>query len=153
MVMEGIAPLGTLDPQHAIARFATALAEPARAFAFMRGHGNPPRGMLVVFFPPMRSIPPLRHSKERPPQDGAEASDFEIELTSIESVAERRRRLRGTAIAKHALSHDSQASRSASLRAVAARSAEARMEGPNMPSRDLAPIVAGYPVARASANR
>ena len=107
----------------------------------------------MVFFPPMRSIPPLRHSKERPPQDGAEASDFEIELTSIESVAERRRRLRGTAIAKHALSHDSQASRSASLRAVAARSAEARMEGPNMPSRDLAPIVAGYPVARASANR
>jgi len=32
--MEGIAPLGTLDPQHAIAQFAKALADPARAFAF-----------------------------------------------------------------------------------------------------------------------
>ena len=65
--MEGIAPLGTLDPQHAIARFATALADPARAFAFIRGHGSPPRGMLVVFFPPMRSIPRFgTQKKDRP---------------------------------------------------------------------------------------
>src|SRR6516162_2314701 len=37
--MEGIAPLGTLDPQHAIAQLAKALADPARAFAFVR-HRN-----------------------------------------------------------------------------------------------------------------
>ena len=76
MVMEGIAPLGTLDPQHAIARFATALADPARAFAFMRGHGSPPRGMLRVFFPSLRSIPRLRHWKERPPE-GGHSSQFQ----------------------------------------------------------------------------
>ena len=34
-----------------------------------------------------------------------------------------------------------QASRSASLRASAARSAEARMEGPKMVSRDLVPMM------------
>jgi hypothetical protein len=44
--MEGIAPLGTLDSQHAIARFATALADPARAFAFVRGHRSPRAGCL-----------------------------------------------------------------------------------------------------------
>ena len=33
--MEGIAPLGTLDPQHVIAQLAKALADPARAFAFV----------------------------------------------------------------------------------------------------------------------
>ena len=33
VVMEGIAPLGTLDPQHVIAQLAKALADPARAFA------------------------------------------------------------------------------------------------------------------------
>jgi hypothetical protein len=44
--MEGIAPLGTLDPQHAIARFATALANPARAFAFMQVTGVPRAGCL-----------------------------------------------------------------------------------------------------------
>ena len=33
MVMEGIAPLGTLDPQHVIAQLAKALADPARTFA------------------------------------------------------------------------------------------------------------------------
>ena len=37
--MEGIAPLGTLDPQHAVAQFAKALTDPARAFAF----AGPPR--------------------------------------------------------------------------------------------------------------
>jgi hypothetical protein len=31
--MEGIAPLGTLDPQHVIAQLAKALADPARTFA------------------------------------------------------------------------------------------------------------------------
>jgi len=34
--MEGIAPLGTLDPQHAITQLVKALADPARAFAFVR---------------------------------------------------------------------------------------------------------------------
>jgi hypothetical protein len=34
--MEGIAPLGTLDPQHAIAQLVKALAYPARAFASVR---------------------------------------------------------------------------------------------------------------------
>jgi hypothetical protein len=34
--MEGIAPLGTLDLQHAIAQIVKALAYPARAFAFVR---------------------------------------------------------------------------------------------------------------------
>ena len=33
--MEGIAPLGTLDPQHVIAQLAKALADPARAFAIL----------------------------------------------------------------------------------------------------------------------
>ena len=37
--MEGIAPLGTLDPQHAIAQLVKALAHAARAFAFVR-HRN-----------------------------------------------------------------------------------------------------------------
>jgi hypothetical protein len=36
-----------------------------------------------------------------------------------------------------------QARRSASLRAAAARSADARMEGPNMLSRDLVPMAEG----------
>jgi hypothetical protein len=33
--MEGIAPLGTLHPQHAITQLDEALADPARAFAFV----------------------------------------------------------------------------------------------------------------------
>jgi len=37
--MEGIAPLGILDLQHAITRLVKALADPARAFAFVR-HRN-----------------------------------------------------------------------------------------------------------------
>ena len=37
--MEGIAPLGTLDPQHAITQLVKALAHAARAFAFVR-HRN-----------------------------------------------------------------------------------------------------------------
>ena len=41
--MEGIAPLGALDPQHAIAQFAKALADPARALAF----AGPPPGAAI----------------------------------------------------------------------------------------------------------
>src|SRR6516165_11088790 len=37
--MEGIAPLGALDPQHAITQLVKALAHAARAFAFVR-HRN-----------------------------------------------------------------------------------------------------------------
>jgi hypothetical protein len=44
--MEGIASLGTLDPQHAIARFAKALADPARAFVW--GHNGSPAGPRVI---------------------------------------------------------------------------------------------------------
>jgi len=33
--MEEVATLGTLDPQHAITQFVKALADPARAFAFV----------------------------------------------------------------------------------------------------------------------
>lgn len=39
VVLEGIAPLGTLDLQHAITQLVKALADPARAFAFVR-HRN-----------------------------------------------------------------------------------------------------------------
>ena len=49
--MEGIAPLGTLDPQHAVAQLAKALADPARAFAFMRGQersGPNQRGSAIL---------------------------------------------------------------------------------------------------------
>jgi hypothetical protein len=53
--MEGIAPLGTLDPQHAVAQFAKALADLARAFALLvrlRGAGarRPLEGPLTVPF-------------------------------------------------------------------------------------------------------
>lgn len=41
--MEGIAPLGTIDPQHAIAQLVKALAYPARAFASVQPrNGNSP---------------------------------------------------------------------------------------------------------------
>ena len=36
VVLEGIAPLGTLDLQHAITQLVKALADPARAFAFVQ---------------------------------------------------------------------------------------------------------------------
>jgi len=44
--MEGITPLGPLDPQHAIAPLVKALAQPARAFAFVQ-HRN---GSSVSWF-------------------------------------------------------------------------------------------------------
>ena len=66
-----------------------------------------------------------------------EASDFDIEIARIERVTERRRWLRGTAIAEHALFQASQASLSACLRASFARSAAMRTELPKSVSRDL----------------
>jgi len=52
--MEGVAPLGTLDPQHAIAQFAKALADPARAFAFA---GPPHLNASITRLAPITSAP------------------------------------------------------------------------------------------------
>ena len=53
--MEGIAPLGTLDPQHAVAQISKALAGSARAFAFLARHAAPGPASLEP-----ASITPLR---------------------------------------------------------------------------------------------
>jgi hypothetical protein len=62
--MEKIAAPGTLDPQHAIAQFVKALTDPARPFAFVRGHNGGPagprRGVAILMATGFRGEMPLR---------------------------------------------------------------------------------------------
>jgi hypothetical protein len=60
----------------------------------------------------------------------AKALHFEIEVTGVERIAERRGRLRGSLEAKHAFIPRFAGEPIASLRASAARSADARTEPP-----------------------